>query len=61
MDTAGDWRENYPDYLGCINALDGAHGQTISAHIWIDDKPGWYNFADDAPRKTAAQCLAEGD
>lgn len=20
--TKGDWRENYPDYLGCINALD---------------------------------------
>jgi arylsulfatase A-like enzyme len=20
--TAGDWRENYPDYLGCINSLD---------------------------------------
>jgi arylsulfatase A-like enzyme len=22
VDTKGDWRENYPDYLGCINALD---------------------------------------
>jgi uncharacterized sulfatase len=22
IDTAGDWRENYPDYLGCINSLD---------------------------------------
>ena len=21
-DTEGDWRENYPDYLGCINSLD---------------------------------------
>ncbi len=21
-DTGGDWRENYPDYLGCINSLD---------------------------------------
>jgi len=21
-DTKGDWRENYPDYLGCINSLD---------------------------------------
>jgi len=20
--TAGDWRENYPDYLGCVNSLD---------------------------------------
>jgi len=23
----GDWRENYPDYLGCINSLDAAVGQ----------------------------------
>ncbi len=22
MDKKGDWRENYPDYLGCINSLD---------------------------------------
>lgn len=22
VDTAGDWRENYPDYLGCIHSLD---------------------------------------
>jgi uncharacterized sulfatase len=25
--TKGDWRENYPDYLGCCNALDDAVGQ----------------------------------
>ena len=22
VDTEGNWRENYPDYLGCINSLD---------------------------------------
>jgi arylsulfatase A-like enzyme len=22
VDTEGDWRENYPDYLGCCNSLD---------------------------------------
>jgi len=22
VDTGGDWRENFPDYLGCVNALD---------------------------------------
>ncbi len=27
VDTAGDWRENYPDYLGCCHALDGALGR----------------------------------
>ncbi len=25
--TEGDWRENYPDYLGCINSLDGNLGR----------------------------------
>ena len=25
--TAGDWRENYPDYLGCCNALDANLGR----------------------------------
>ncbi len=25
--TEGDWRENYPDYLGCCHALDGALGR----------------------------------
>ena len=25
--TGGDWRENYPDYLGCCNALDTAVGR----------------------------------
>jgi hypothetical protein len=37
-----------------------SHGQEIVEHIWIDDKPDFYDFADDAPRKTAAECLAEG-
>ena len=23
----GDWRESYPDYLGCVNSLDGAVGR----------------------------------
>jgi len=27
VDTEGDWRENFPDYLGCCNALDGALGR----------------------------------
>jgi arylsulfatase A-like enzyme len=29
--TEGDWRENYPDYLGCCNALDGALGRIRAA------------------------------
>ena len=29
MDTGGDWRENYPDYLGCIHALDEGLGRIM--------------------------------
>ena len=42
-----------------VSSLPEGHGQQISEHIWVDDKPGFYDFIDDAPRKTAAQCLAE--
>ena len=28
--TAGDWRENYPDYLGCIHSLDANLGRIRS-------------------------------
>jgi uncharacterized sulfatase len=27
VDTEGDWRENYPDYLGCIHSLDANLGR----------------------------------
>ncbi|MFP4176935.1 MAG: sulfatase-like hydrolase/transferase [Candidatus Brocadiia bacterium] len=39
VDTEGDWRENYPDYLGCINALDGALGrlQKVLNDLEMDD------------------------
>jgi arylsulfatase A-like enzyme len=29
VDTEGDWRENYPDYLGCCNALDNNLGRVL--------------------------------
>ena len=25
--------------------LAADHGLTIGAHIWVEDKPGWYEFA----------------
>lgn len=31
----------------------------IASHIFIDRKPGHYEFADDAPRLTAAQVIAQ--
>jgi uncharacterized sulfatase len=37
--TGGDWRENYPDYLGCVNALDAGLGRVRAelAHLGIAD------------------------
>lgn len=48
-----DWAIN-------VSTLDDGHGQKIFEHIWVDFQPDWYGFTDDAPRKTEAQCLAEG-
>lgn len=31
----------------------------IDSHIFIDSKPGHYDFADDAPRLTAAEVIAK--
>ncbi len=55
------WREARVerDWDVSVGTLAEGHGQRIVEHIWIDDKPEFYDFADDAPRKTAAQCLAE--
>ncbi len=61
------WREKEAerDWAVSVGALDatndGGHGQRITEHIWIDDKPDFYDFADDAPRLTAAQAMARGD
>lgn len=42
-----------------VNALGDDHGLSLAAHIWVDFQPGWYDFADDAPRRTSAEILAE--
>lgn len=31
--------------------------EPIEEHIFIDRKPPWYDFADDAPRLTAAEFM----
>lgn len=46
--TAGDWRENYPDYLGCCNSLDynlGRIRKTL-ADLKIDDNTIIFYTAD---------------
>ncbi len=39
QDTKGDWRENYPDYLGCCNSLDNKLGRIMDKleELGIDD------------------------
>lgn len=34
------------------------HPAAIREHVFIDEKPPWYDFADDAPRVTAAEMQA---
>ena len=40
-----------------VSTLPEDHGQKLFEHIWVDDQPDWYAFADDCPRKTAADVL----
>lgn len=47
----GDWA------VSAGTLPDDAVG-AIFEHIWIDDQPAYYTFADDAPRRIAADCLA---
>ena len=42
-----------------VNALADGHGLDIAEHIWIEDKPDGYDFADDAPRRTAANVIGD--
>ena len=44
-----------------VSALPEDHGKRIHEHIWVDDQPDWYAFADDTPRKTAAQAMGLED
>lgn len=53
------WRQPGAGNDVAINAstLLEDHGLALTEHIWIEDKPGWYEFADDCPRLTAADVL----
>lgn len=46
------------DMAVSVNTLPEDHGLALTEHIWIEDKPGWYDFAGDAARLTAAEVLA---
>lgn len=36
-----------------VNALDEDPGLAITGHYWVGEQPGWYAFADAAPRHEA--------
>lgn len=46
-----DWTVN-------LHALGDDHGLTINEHIWVDQKPDFYDFADMTPRLTEAAFMA---
>ena len=46
------------DASASVATLPEDHGLTIAHHIWVEDKPGWYDFADDRPRWTEAEWRA---
>ena len=37
------------------NALQDDHGLKLKSHIWVEDKPDWYEFADECPRLTSSE------
>ncbi|GMG84903.1 GFA family protein [Paralimibaculum aggregatum] len=47
------------DWAVSAAALPEGTAHRIARHVWVDDRPGWYDFTDDAPRLTAAECLRE--
>lgn len=41
-----------------VATLPEEHGIEIGAHIWVEDKPDFYDFADEQSRLTARQTMA---
>ena len=46
------------DWIVNLHALGDDHGLTIDEHIWVDQKPSCYDFADATPRLTEAEFMA---
>jgi len=42
-----------------VEALDDVSDLTLAQHIYVDSKPDRYDFADDRPRLTEAEFLAQ--
>ncbi|WP_299328826.1 GFA family protein [Parasphingopyxis sp.] len=50
--------DNYSLLAGLFDN-DATGGLTLGEQIFIDEKPGWYDFAQDTPQKTGAEVVAE--
>ncbi|MGP1351751.1 MAG: GFA family protein [Parasphingopyxis sp.] len=48
--------DNYSLLAGLFADTDDL---TLGEQIFIDEKPGWYDFAQDTPKKTGAEVIAE--
>ena len=46
-------------FIVAVESLDDASDLTLEQHIYIDAKPDRYDFADNRPRLTEAEFLAE--
>lgn len=52
-------REGYGDFYNVsVGALDDSSGLKMAMHIYIDEKPDYYDFADECPRLTGKEFLA---
>ncbi len=53
-------RLNEGDYRGVhVGALDDQSALEVGGHIFIDKKPSYYDFTDNAPRMTEEEFLAQ--
>lgn len=53
-------KEEVGDYFGIFaSSLDNQDGLELTQHIFIDNKPEYYDFADHCERLTEAQFLAQ--
>ncbi|MGL6210309.1 MAG: GFA family protein [Paracoccaceae bacterium] len=46
------------DWIVNVHTLGDGHGLAINEHIWVDQKPGFYEFSDTTPRLTEAEFMA---
>jgi len=53
-------RQEPEELIATAGSLDDPGAVTgIECHIFVDEKPAFYDFADDSPRRTGAEVIAE--